>query len=105
VITQNHCLDKLDDDDGCGGGDKFYRNLSTKNIEAREPLSMAEVEPYWKSLLGEKVQHNKIAEWIRREERRKISNMDWVPVRTMGTTSLLLKAQNCKSPGSYKIQN
>jgi hypothetical protein len=29
---------------------KFYRNLGMKNIEAREPPSMAEAEPYWKSL-------------------------------------------------------
>jgi hypothetical protein len=83
----------------------FYRNLDTKNREAREPPAMAEVEPYWKSLWGEKVQHNERAEWIRREERRKISNMDWVPIRTMETTSFLLQAQNWKSPGSDQIQN
>jgi len=29
---------------------KFYRNLCTKFIEPREPPSMAEVKPYWKSL-------------------------------------------------------
>jgi len=28
----------------------FYRNLGMKNIEAREPPSMAEAETYWKSL-------------------------------------------------------
>ena len=27
--------------------------MGTKNIEAREPISMAEEEPYWKSLWGE----------------------------------------------------
>ena len=53
---------------------KFYRN---KNIEAREPPSMAEAETYWKSLWGEEVQHNERAEWIRREQKRKISHMDW----------------------------
>jgi len=37
---------------------------------------MAELEPYWKSLWGEKEQHNETDEWITREERRKISNMD-----------------------------
>jgi len=37
---------------------------------------MADVEPYWKSLWGEKAQHNETAGWIRREKRRKISNMD-----------------------------
>jgi hypothetical protein len=47
---------------------KVYRNLGTKNLEAKEPPYMAEVEPYWKSLWGEKVQHNKRAEWIRREK-------------------------------------
>jgi folate-dependent tRNA-U54 methylase TrmFO/GidA len=29
---------------------KFYRNLCRKFIEPREPPSMAEVKPYWKSL-------------------------------------------------------
>ena len=54
---------------------KFYRNLGMKNIEAREPPSMAEAETYWKSLWGEEAQHNERAEWIRREQKRKISLM------------------------------
>jgi hypothetical protein len=33
---------------------KFYRILGTKNIEAREPISMADIVPYWKSLWGKK---------------------------------------------------
>jgi hypothetical protein len=66
---------------------------------------MAEIEPYWKSGWGEKVRHNERAEWKRREERRTISNTDWVPVRTMKTTIFLLKAHNWKSPGSDQIQN
>ena len=53
---------------------KFYRNLDMKNLEAREPPSMAEAETYWKSLWGE-AQHNERAEWIRREQKRKISLM------------------------------
>jgi len=32
---------------------KFYRKFGTKNIEAREPICMAEIETYWKSLWGE----------------------------------------------------
>jgi hypothetical protein len=47
-----------------------------KNIEARESPSMAEAETYWTSLWGEEVQHNARAEWIRREQKRKISHMD-----------------------------
>jgi ABC-type uncharacterized transport system YnjBCD substrate-binding protein len=43
-----------------------------KNIEATESPSMAEAETYWKSLWGEKTQHNETAEWIRREQKRKI---------------------------------
>jgi hypothetical protein len=54
----------------------FYRNLGTKNTEVREPPSMAEVEPYWKSLWGEKVLHNERAEWITKEERRK--SVTWI---------------------------
>ena len=41
---------------------KSYRNLGMKNIEAREPPSMAEAETYWKSLWGEEAQHNERAE-------------------------------------------
>ena len=59
---------------------KFYRNLGMKNTVAREPPSMAEAETYWKSLWGEEAQHNETAEWIRREQKRKISHMDWMPV-------------------------
>jgi hypothetical protein len=66
---------------------------------------MAEVERYLKSLWGEKVQLNERAEWIRREERSKISNMDWMPIRTIETISFLLKAHNWKYPGSDQIQN
>jgi hypothetical protein len=33
--------------------------------------------------LGRKTQPNERAEWIRREERRKINDMDWVPIRTV----------------------
>jgi len=40
----------------------FYRNLGMKNIEAREPPSMAEAETYWKSLWGEEAQYNERAE-------------------------------------------
>jgi len=79
-----------------------------KNIQARvqaHPPQMADVEPYWKSLWGEKAQHNETAEWIRREERRKISNMDWKPKQIMEITSFLVIPCNWKSPGKDKIQN
>jgi hypothetical protein len=41
---------------------KIYRYLDTKNIEARKYPSVAEVEPYWKSLWGEKAQDNERAD-------------------------------------------
>ena len=47
---------------------------------------MAEVEPYWKSLWAEKAQHNERAEWIRVDERRNISNMDWGPTQSVEIT-------------------
>jgi hypothetical protein len=31
-------------------------------------------------LWGEEAQHNERAEWIRREQKRKISHMDWRPI-------------------------
>jgi len=66
---------------------------------------MAEVELYWKSLWGDKAQHNGRAEQIRREERRKICNMGWVPIQITAITSFLSKARNWKSPEviKYKI--
>ena len=60
---------------------RFYRNLGMKNLEAREPPSMAEAETYRKSLWGEEAQDNEGAEWIRMEQKRKISHMDWRPYR------------------------
>jgi hypothetical protein len=83
---------------------KFYRNLSIKNIEPREPPSMVEAETYWKSLWGE-AQHNERAEWIKREEKRKISHTDWRPIQTMEITSHSLKAHKWKSPGNDQIKN
>jgi len=76
-----------------------------KNIEARQPPSMAEVETYWKSLWGEEAQHNETAEWIRREQKRKISHMDWRPIQITEITSYLSKAHNWKSLGNDQIQN
>jgi hypothetical protein len=84
---------------------KFYRNLVMKNIEVREPPSMTEAETYWKSLWGEEAQCNERAEWIRREQKRKVSHMDWMPIQIMEITSYLLKAYNWKSPGNDQIQN
>jgi hypothetical protein len=83
---------------------RVYRNLGMKNLEAREPPSMAEAETYWKSLWGEEAQHNERAEWIRREEKRKIRHMDWMPIQITEITLHLSKAHNWKS-GNDQIQN
>jgi len=84
---------------------KFYRNLGIKNIEAREPPSMAAAETYWESLWREEKQDNEGAEWIRREQKRKISHTDWRPIQITEITSYLSKAHNWKSPGNDQIQN
>jgi hypothetical protein len=84
---------------------KCYRHLGTKSIEAREPPSMAEVEPYWKSLWREKSQHNERAEWVRTDERRKISNIDWGHIQIMEIALFSSKAHNWKFPGNNQIQN
>jgi hypothetical protein len=65
---------------------KFYRNLGTKNIKAREPISTAEIEPYWKSLWGEEAHLNERTEWIIKEESRKKDNMDFEPIQIMEIT-------------------
>jgi hypothetical protein len=36
----------------------IYRNFGRKYIEAREPISKAGVDPYWKSLWGKGAQLN-----------------------------------------------
>ena len=64
-----------------------------KNIEARELPSMVKAETYWKSL-WEEAQHNERAEWIRREQKRKVSHMDWMPIQITEITSYLSKAHN-----------
>ena len=76
-----------------------------RNIEAREPSSMAEAETNWKSLCGEEAQHNERAEWIRREQKRKVSYMGWMPIQITEITSYLFKAHNWRSSGSDQIQN
>ena len=50
---------------------------------------MGEVVFYWKSLCGENAQLNEKAEWIRREESRKIGNMDWGPIQITKKTPFL----------------
>jgi len=52
---------------------------------------MAEAETYWKSLWGEEAQHNERAEWIRREQKRKISLMDWRPIQISGNCLIFVK--------------
>jgi len=84
---------------------KLYRNLCMKITEAREPLSMAEAEIYLNSLWGEEAKHNERAEWIRKEQKRKFSHMDWMPLQIMEITSYLSKVQNWKSPENDQIQN
>ena len=74
--------------------------MGTKNIESREPIPMAEVDPYWKPLWGEEAQLNERTEWIRREANRKMGNMDLGLIQIMKITTLLSKAHNWKSPGN-----
>ena len=76
-----------------------------KNIETREPPSMAEAETYWLSLWGEEAQHNGRAEWIRREQKVEISHMDWMSIQITEITSYLSKAHNWKFLGNDQIQN
>ena len=66
---------------------------------------MAEAETYCESLWGEEAQHNGRAEWIRREEKRKIMYMDWRPIQIMEIIWYLSKAHNWKSPINDQIQN
>jgi len=54
---------------------RFYRNLGMKNLRARNPPSMAEAENYWKSQWG------KEADWVRREQERKVRYMGWMPIQ------------------------
>jgi hypothetical protein len=51
-----------------------------KDIGAREP-PVAEVEPEWNSLWGEEAWRDEGGEWIRRRDRRKISNMGFMSIK------------------------
>jgi len=84
---------------------KFYRNLGMKNIEAREPSSMPEAQTYWKSLCGEDSQQNERSEWIRMEQKRKVSHIDRIPIQITEINSYSSKFHNWKSPGNNQIQN
>jgi len=84
---------------------KFYRNLGMKNIEAREPPSMAEAETYWKSIWGEEAQRNERNEWIRKEKKRKL--VIWIGclygLRKLIHIFLKLKIGNSLEVIKYKI--
>ena len=60
----------------------------------------AEAETDWRSLWGEEAQHIERAEWIRREEKRKISHMDWRPIQITEITLYMSEAHNWKSTGN-----
>jgi len=62
-----------------------------KYVEAREPPSMAEAETYWKPLRTEEAQHNERSIRIRREQKRKISHMDWRSIQISEIALYLLK--------------
>ena len=55
---------------------------------------MAEAETYWMSLWGEEAQHIERPQWIRREQKGKVSHMDWMPIQITEITSYLSKAHN-----------
>jgi len=56
---------------------------------AREPISRGKVEPYWMFLLVEEAQLNDRTDCIRREETRKMGNMDLELIQNMKITSFL----------------
>jgi hypothetical protein len=71
---------------------KILQNIGMKNIEAREPSSIAEAETYL-SHFGEK-KHSRInnrMDWKGTE--KKISLMDWSPIQISEIALYLLKAQ------------
>ena len=53
---------------------KKYINLGAKNIETPHPVT--ELESNSRSLWEERAYHTETAEWIRKEERREVRNMD-----------------------------
>jgi hypothetical protein len=50
---------------------------------------------------GKEAQLNERSEWVRREESRKMCNMDLGTIQIMKITSFLSKDHNCKSQGNY----
>ena len=57
------------------------------------------------AIRGEEAQHNGRTEWIRREQKRKVNHIDWMPTQITETSSCLSKAQIWKHPGNDQIQN
>ena len=60
--------------------------MGMKNIEAREPPIYVRSRSLLEVTVVEEAQHNERVEWIRTEERRQISNMDWEPIHIMEIT-------------------
>ena len=55
--------------------------------------------------MGRKTQRNEREEWIRREQKRKVSHVEWMSIQITEITSYLSEAHNWKSRGNYQIQN
>ena len=55
--------------------------------------------------MGRKAQRNEREEWIRREQKRKVSHLEWMSIQITEIISYLSKAHNWKSRGNYQIQN
>ena len=71
---------------------QFYRILGTKNIEVRESIYMAKLEPYWNSMLGEEAGLNDRNQCIKFMSSGKWVEMDFELIQIMNIASFLSKA-------------
>jgi hypothetical protein len=65
----------------------------SENQRDKDHSYLEEAGLYWRSL-WEEVHQNERAEWIRRQGKGKISNINWMLIRTTETMSLFSEAYN-----------
>jgi hypothetical protein len=55
--------------------------------------------------MGRKAQRNEREEWIRREQKRKVSHVEWMSIQITEIISYMSKAHSWNSPANEHIQN
>ena len=87
----------------------FYAKLRNgdEGEKITEPPTKEDIQKYWGGLFGDKLMHNKKAEWLNDEmkDMEKIEEAVWVDISPEKLTLAAKKLSNWKAPGLDLVQN